>query len=303
MPLSIAGERVVVTGSTGFIGSALVARLRVHNDVHVLVRDTTVAQSRLHLPSEQVHSTRNPADSIAATLKRVSPTLVFHLATHYERHDDATKIAAMVDANVRFGSLVLDAASYHPECDVVVTGSHFQFAGQPRTSANFYAATKNALCEIARYLQQVRGLRWVQTVLFDVYGPNDTRPKLINLLLERVRTGQSISLPDPEPLHHFVYIDDAIDALVASAHELRVGDATIGHDVFVTSNELVTPSAVLEVVSSCLGNRPVVNNQPLEMPSRSIMIPFDGPRPKNWQPRIGIREGIQSILDESPGEA
>jgi len=297
MTFVITGERVAVTGATGYVGSVLVPRLRERNDVHVFARDGAAARSLLGLPGDQVHTDLESPGAIADAFERIAPTVVFHLATHYERKDDSANVARMVDANVRFGSLVLDVASKLSKCDVVVTGSHFQFAGRERRSASFYAATKNALGEIARYLQEARGLRWIQPVLFDVYGPGDTRPKLINILIDRVSAGEPVSLPDPEPLHHFVYIDDVITALAASVQQLRSDSTADGRSLFVTSEALLSPTAVLKEVSAALGIDPIVSSQHFDLPPRSIMTPFEGPRPDGWHPRVGIRDGIERILD------
>lgn len=296
MSLVMADERVVVTGATGYIGSALVAHLRARNEVHVLARDAAAAQSRLGLESSLVHAVGEGSMPVGETFDRIAPTVVFHLATHYRRQDDPASIALMIDANVRFGSLVLDAASRCAGCDVVVAGSHFQFAGAPGRSSSFYASTKNALCEIARYLQEARGLQWTQPVIYDAYGPADTRAKLIDVLIDRVESGQAVRLPDPEPLHHFVYIEDVVAALVVSARNLRSGETPNGTSVFVSSNELSSPSDVLSVVAAELGNEPVVGPEPFDLPAGAILRPYEGPRPLGWQPTVGLADGIGRVI-------
>lgn len=301
MTVAMTGERIMVTGATGYIGSALVAQLRDGNDVHVLARDAAAAQTQLGLGDDAVHAVGDSAAPIGAAFEEVKPTIVFHLATDYQRNDDPATVASMVDANVRFGSLVLDAASNHVGCDVVVVGSHFQFAGGPGRPASFYAATKNALREIARYLQEARGLRWIQPVIYDVYGPGDTRPKLVNVLIDQVMAGEPVRLPDPEPLHHFVYVDDVVAALVAAARDLRSGDSPNGSSVFVTSDELATPSDVLGAVASVLGIEALISPERYELPPRTMMRPFEGPRPEGWRPEgwrptVGLVDGIKRIV-------
>lgn len=296
MTLMMTDERVVVTGATGYIGSALVADLRDRNEVHALVRDAAAAQSRLGLESDLVHAVGGGSMPIGEAFDRIAPTVVFHLATHYQRRDDPASIAPMIDANVRFGSLVLDAASRRAACDVVVAGSHFQFAGGPNRSSSFYAATKNALCEVARYLQEARDLQWTQPVIYDAYGPGDTRAKLVDVLIDRVESGQAVLLPDPEPLHHFVYVEDVVAALVASARNLRSGEAPNGTSVFVSSDALTSPSDVLGVVASVLGTEPVVSPEHYVLPAGAILQPYDGPRPSGWQPMVGLAEGIGRVV-------
>jgi nucleoside-diphosphate-sugar epimerase len=292
----MAGERIVVTGATGFIGSALVAQLGMHNEVLVLARDLVAARTQLPLGDDAIHLIADDAMPLRHVFEQIKPTVVFHLATDYQRHDTPAAIGSMVDANVRFGSLVLDAAANHPDCCVVLAGSHFQFAAGPDRPATFYAATKNALCGIARYLEEARGLRWIQTVIYDVYGPGDTRPKLVNTLIDRVMAEEPVLLPDPEPLHHFVYIDDVLGALVASVEDLRAGRAPNGGDVFATSAELATPSDVLRAVAAVLDTEPLISSEHYQLPPRTVMRPFEGPRPDGWQPRVSLAEGIDRIV-------
>ena len=296
MAHTISDQRVVVTGATGYIGSFLVPRLAEYNEVHVLARDKTAAVSALGLSADRVHSDLDTARDVLQAFETIQPTLVFHLATHYEKRDDVDKLAAMVDANVRFGSFVISAASSLEQCEVVVAGSHFQFGGEPTKPANFYAATKNALCEIARYLQDARDLPWIQPVLFDVYGPEDPRAKLIAVVVERVLAGESVALPDPEPLHHFVYIDDVVDALMASALELRADHSRTGTSVFVTSDQLVTPSMVVAEVAAVAQTQANLDPVPYTLPEGSIMVPAAGSRPQGWQPQIGLHEGISRTV-------
>ncbi len=297
MSQTISGQRILVTGATGYVGSFLVPRLCENNEVHALARDGGAASRVLGLSLDRVHSSVDGAGAILKTFEMIQPTVVFHLATHYERRDDINKMAAMVDANIRFGSFVLAAASSIEQCQVVVAGSHFQFGEENGRPANFYAATKNALCEIARYLQDAQGLQWIQPVLFDVYGPSDPRAKLITVVIERILAGEPISLPDPEPLHHFVYIDDVVDALIASAAELRSDRSRVGADVFVTSDELITPAAAVAAVAAVVGQPARLDSTPYSLPEGSIMVPVAGPRPQGWEPRIALSDGVRAVLD------
>ncbi|MGI9585239.1 MAG: NAD-dependent epimerase/dehydratase family protein [Acidimicrobiia bacterium] len=297
MTAEFVGERILVTGGTGYIGSALVARLRQRNDVHIVTRGAGGAGRLADTSTVRFHVVTEPASQIGELVASVDPTVVFHLATHYERVDDAASLGSMVDTNVRFGSLVLGAAARLADSAVVIAGSHFQFTESGRGAANFYAATKSALATVAAYFGEVHGLRWCQTVLFDVYGPNDPRPKFVNAFLDRTVAGLPVMLPDPEPLHHLVYIDDVVAALLASAHSLKAGAAS-GEDVFVTSDHPVTPSQVLAEIGLVVGRSPEVADAPYELPPGTIMAPVEGPRPALWQPTVGLHDGLRSVFDD-----
>jgi nucleoside-diphosphate-sugar epimerase len=299
MDLKIADKRIVVTGATGYIGSALVNALKPTNEVHVVARDADSARESLDLHSDQIHGDMLQPGLLVDLFRSIEPAVVFHLATNYEKIDSSSTVVATAQANVTFGSVVLDAASRLDSCDVVISGSHFQFPPDGRFATSFYAATKNALTDIASYFGETRGLRWIQTVFYDIYGPNDPRPKLINMLVRSVLGHVDVALPDPQPLHHFVFIDDALEALVSSAAHLGANSSMSGESVFVTSDELLTPSDVLAVVADVAEIVPIVSPDPFVLPEGAIMVPTSGPRPNGWQPSVTLSDGIRRVIAEA----
>lgn len=299
MTLAMSGETVLVTGATGYIGSVLLESLRTDNDVHALVRDRRRDSGALETPGVRFHTFGPDLDEVETVVDAISPGVLFHLATLYSRHDPAS-VSQMVDANVKFGAAVLNAVSHQSECDVVLVGSHFQFVGSPPVPSSLYAATKNALCEIAAYFGRERGMRWIQAVLYDVYGPGDPRPKLVTTVLNSLRTGEPLSLPEPQPLHHFVYVDDVVEALIAARVDLCSDLMTNGRSVFVTSNRPATPEELLATASRVAGVEPTLSDDRFKLLPGAPMRPIDGPRPKDWQPTVDLATGIERIRSEKP---
>jgi nucleoside-diphosphate-sugar epimerase len=70
--------RALITGATGFIGTALTARLRAEGwEVHGLVRD-----DGLPVPEGLIaHDLDGTTEGIAAVVAEVAPDVVFHLAS------------------------------------------------------------------------------------------------------------------------------------------------------------------------------------------------------------------------------
>jgi nucleoside-diphosphate-sugar epimerase len=93
-----------------------------------------------------------------------------------------------------------------------------------------------------------------------------------------------------------VYVDDVVTALVAAARDLRSGRSPSGSSVFVTSDELATPSDVLAAVASVAGIEPRISPERYELPPRAVLRPFEGPRPSEWRPAVGLVEGIERIV-------
>lgn len=294
MTLPTNGRAILITGATGYIGSRLVRSLAEAASVAILVRDRSTAMDEFADTGVEIHEIGSR--SIIEIFEDVDPNVVFHLATRYERNDPSD-VSGMVDANLGFGVAVLDAASRIDNCGVVLVGSHFQSPGQGRQPVNLYAATKEALLTVARYFEEARGLRWTQVVLYDVYGPGDPRDKLIPRVLTALRQGDQIRIPDPEPLHHFVYVDDVVSGLVAAAGTIADTGVESRESVFLTSDAAIPPSTVVAVASEALGVEACLSSEPYVPPPHTIMIPTDGPRPNGWTPRITLAEGISHTVE------
>ena len=297
MTTSLTDRSVMITGGTGYIGSRLARSLAPRTRTSVLVRDPQAATELFADTDVTVHSVgdRRTLEVVEAA----RPHVIFHLATRYERNDP-DDVTEMVRANLEFGVEILDVASRLDDCRVVLVGSHFQVPAPGRQPSNLYAATKEALLVVARYFAGSRGLRWTQAVLYDVYGPDDPRDKLIPRVVASLSAGNPIRVPDPEPQHHFVYVDDVVEGLIAAAAGLASGHVDVGESVFLTSLGLATPTDVVAAAGEVLSVVPVFDETPYVPPAHTIMVPTDGPRPHGWEPTVSLSEGIRRTIGSAP---
>src|SRR5438105_3742356 len=108
MPGGVVARRALVTGATGFVGSALVARL---------VRDGWAVDVLLRAPDASLHEgvtahvIPEDVDELIALVRELAPTDCFHLATAFRGVHCPADIAPMIDANVRFGAVLAEAAA------------------------------------------------------------------------------------------------------------------------------------------------------------------------------------------------
>ena len=191
----------LITGATGFIGSALVARLKAEHAVNVigvsrsLGVDLTVADWQAKLPHVKVDT-------------------VVHLAQSTRYRDFPKSASDMVATNIDATASLLEWSRNNDVRRFIFTstGNVYRPSDEewdeesPLEPASFYGASKLA----AEYLvkQYSKYFEVVILRLFGVYGPNQQN-MLISNIIKKIRTGEEIQLAGGDGLLiNPIYIDD-----------------------------------------------------------------------------------------------
>ncbi|WP_144186541.1 NAD-dependent epimerase/dehydratase family protein [Elioraea rosea] len=284
--------KVLVTGATGFIGRHLVARLVADgHDTHALLRPMSDAT---RLPrSVTVHHDAGPLDALLASVR---PEAALHLATRYQHGHAHGDIAPMLEANIVFGARLADAAARCGTRAFVTLGTGAQHAGDGATPATLYAASKQAfetvLCAIARS----NGLATATLIVFDTFGPNDTRGKILDRMIEAARTGTSLALSPGGQAIDLVHVEDVVDAILHAARGLLDGTIASGSRFALSSSMPMTLREMADTVTEALGRPVPAQWGTLPYRPGEIMMPWRGGAPlPGWQPRRSLEEHLRSL--------
>lgn len=291
--------RVLVTGATGFIGRHLVESLATRGClVDVIARPDSNASHFDKLPNVAVHHKNWDIDSLTDLVKQSPPTVVYHVATMFLATHTPDQVQDLVQSNVTFPTLLLEALAHVEPCTFVNIGTAWQnwHSGDKYQAVCLYAATKQSFQDIVDYYCSTKKIGAVTLKLCDVYGPADTRGKILNHLIKSVFDGTGLNLSPGEQKLDFVHVKDVVRAMVSV---LDNGVPAGTHQVFGLSSKqprsLRSIGALVETLSGRTlnahwGARPYRE--------REVMEPWIGEALPGWSAEISLEQGVKELLDD-----
>jgi nucleoside-diphosphate-sugar epimerase len=296
--------RALLTGVTGFVGSHLARALLADGDeVHAVVRPGAHLDRIPDLRDRlQLHED-DGGTGLAVAVEAARPEVTFHLATRFIAEHQPPDVGPLVADNVAFPARLLEALDGSGSTFVNVGTAWQHVDGSPYRPKNLYAATKQAFEDVLAHYR-VNGGRPCATVhLFDSYGPQDHRGKLLAALLGALRTGTPLEMSSGEQLVDLVHVDDIVRALRLAA-PAAVAGVKPAHFAAGTgqARSLRDVVAVLEQVA---GRAVPVRWGARPDRAGEMRVPWDAGSPvPGWQPRVPLAEGLADLLAEpAPGSA
>ena len=229
-PAELAGQRVLVTGGTGFVGEHVLQHGRAAGvELWNLGNRAGRVEGVTYLTGDM-----RDADAVARAVATAKPTAVLHLATLGGTFGSAA-FAEMLAANVSgFEALLRAVRAHDRNTRVVATGTALEYADRPEPltedaplgPSNEYSITKAAATLVAGYYARELPVNVLR--LFNVYGPGEPAARLLPQLVASVRQGKPVELTPLEPRRDFVYVSDVAEgvwraaSLPAQAGRLRV---------------------------------------------------------------------------------
>ncbi|MGH9606795.1 MAG: NAD-dependent epimerase/dehydratase family protein [Terracidiphilus sp.] len=299
--------RCLVTGASGFVGSHLVRQLVAEgHEVVATVRHTSDlwrlndTRKRIRL----IFASLSAIQSVREVIVQFRPEVAFHLAWTGGNSSKFVNQPGQVFENVP-GSLELVRILAETGCGALIyAGSSLEYGtfqipvretDLPFPS-NLYGAAKYGAEVLVQGLCRSYGVRFCGARIFWTYGPMDDQLRMIPSVIASLLEGRRPRLTEGSQLWDFLYIDDAIRALVllaettgaAGIFNLGAGEPVSVRHVAELIRDLISPS--LELV---FGEVPFGSNQVMHLePEVTRLRTATG-----WSPTIGLMEGLWRTVE------
>lgn len=224
---------ILILGAGGFVGANLFLRLRaqradVYGNLDSAGRRATAWRRRDVPPESIIAANLTDKAAVRALFDEVRPRTVFDCVAYGGYHFEAD-IGRIYDTNFSALMSLLEAAREYKVAAYVHAGSSSEYglnAAAPAEDAvlvpnSHYAVSKAAAAALITYYGKVLALPCANLRLYSVYGPLEDTSRLMPALAAAARKGRFPPLVKPETSHDFVFVDDACDAFVLAAANLK----------------------------------------------------------------------------------
>lgn len=292
--------RILVTGATGFIGSAF-CRLAIQRGHRVagLINPAKSPPTDLPADAKMIWLTGRLADLPVDEIKTFQPKVCVHSAwistpgeylespanqQHYAW--SANLLHQLPDWGVRHVVGVGTCLEYQPSEGPLHEDS------SPTGNATAYARCKNAFRELLCSTAAREGISACWGRVFYPFGIGEHPARLSSSLIQKLRRGERLVLKTPNSTKDYIYISDLASAMLVTVEKEFQGTINWGTGVGVSVRQIA------DTVAGLLGRPELVEeavpaaNDPLSY----VVADTSRLRSLGWQPEVDLRNGLEMMI-------
>lgn len=218
--------KVVVTGATGFVGRWLVNELLGQKE-----QVTIVVRNRERVPKEWngfLYIVEAPGEQGAKLSSGDFPEgkadIFFHLAWDGTSGQGRADVRRQLQ-NVQMACDMVSLAKNLHCKRFVNAGSVMEYeamqyileAGSEPGPGYIYSTAKLAADFMAKTEAVRAGMDYINVVISNIYGPGEQSERFLNMTLRKMMNHESIPLTHGNQLYDFIYVSDAVKAIILAA--------------------------------------------------------------------------------------
>ena len=279
--------KIGIIGSNGFLGKSLSSYLKKKNNIRNF--------------SSYSKSKKNWFKNVCKEIKIFSPDIIINCAASQIVDDSLKSIEELIYSNLYSQSGFLHQAKKNKNFIGYVTfGSRWEFNKKSNYQPNsFYAATKHASDYLLQYFVDKK-IAVVILKIFDTYGQNDNRNKIINLLLKNYKNQTTFNLSPGKQEIDLVNVMDICALISKVCNDIKNKKLRGFKKYTVSSKNPIKLILLIKKLKKILNKRLKVKigalkyrkNEPMECLKRTYNYP-------KWQPQFKLMDELKKMFDQN----
>lgn len=314
---SFRNKAVLVTGGLGFIGSNLVIELVKKNAAVTIVDNLSPHQGGNLFNIEPVKNRvtvdySDIRDTLAINQLVKGKDFIFHLARQTDHILSQTDPFPDIDVNIRGTAILLEACKkFNPKVRLIYTGTRGQYGkavklpvaeDAPTNPRGIYEITNLTAEKMIQVYNDIHHIPSIMLRLTNIYGPRAQMKSnhygIVNWFIRLAIENETIPVfGDGMLKRDFLYIDDAIDAMLCCA----LTDSCYGEIINVGSDR---PDTFLTLVKTLIKSaKSGTNTMTPFSPERAAQEPGDFAsditkikKLTGWKPTTTLDDGLTKTI-------
>jgi CDP-paratose synthetase len=290
---------ILLTGSTGFLGSSILRMLVCGGKEVVAIKRSTSSCTRINDMRclENVHFIDIDKQDPRDLFSKYPVKTIVHTATEYGR--GSTPLCDILNANLLLPLQLAELGSKHKVNTFINTDSFFNKPGKAYSYLLNYSLSKKSL--LAWLDNMTNKLKIVNVVLEHVYGPHDGEGKFVEMIIRSLAIDnvEELRLTHGHQKRDFVYVDDVANAFAlilqyaqSNSFSHRTFEIGTGHAHEVRELVDYVHGYSKSRTRLLYGSLPYRSDEIMESCADTSSI-----RGLGWLPTVSMHEGIKCILD------
>ena len=211
-------QRILITGSTGFIGSHILNLLLKKNIyVYDILREKN--KKNKYIKKRKRNKNYFPIFykkfvELEKKLKKKKINTVINCATYYSTKNDIKTIQNLIETNIIFCSVILEILKKKIK-KFINFGSMMEYSYRNHFSPkNFYAVTKFSFQKVEEFYKKYNPkVKFYDLKLYETYGDNDRREKIIPTIIKKYSQNKKMKIVSRNLTMNFVHIESLMLAI------------------------------------------------------------------------------------------
>ena len=225
-------DKILVTGSTGFIGRSLIKNLLTdEKKIFAVIRNS---KKNIKFASKIKKKYNNffpiffkNSDELISKTSNINAQIVINLATNYIPFPNYKEMSSVLDSNVMFPTIILNLCCKSKVTKIInicsVMQCHKNKLDNPQ---NFYALTKILFQKIMTYYQKIYPEKiFLNLYLGDSYGSSDNRKKILPTIIKNYKKNKTTTILTKNLKLNILHVNDIVNGInILSKDIKRSGD-------------------------------------------------------------------------------
>ena len=238
-------QKILITGSTGFVGSNILNLLLKKN---VYIYDVLRNKNKENKKIRDLKKNKNYSpifykkfNDLERELKKIKIDIVINCATYYTGKNDIKNIENLVQTNIIFCSVILESLKNKIK-KFINFGSMMEYSHSNQFSPkNFYAITKYTFQKIEEFYKlNYKNIKFYDLKLYETYGDNDVRKKIIPTIIKSYSKNKSVKIVSKNLIMNFVHIESLVKVIyMIIFNKIKEGEYCLKNNKFIKIQKLI----------------------------------------------------------------